>query len=679
MSDKTPFLDIQNLSVGYRVFEGDLKVLDDVHLKLNRGEKVGLVGEAGCGKTTTILSILGLLPPEGFCTDGKIMLGETEMRSLPEIKMRSIRANKLSVVFQDPAASLNPVYTIETQLKDAIKYSRRASGSKVTDKILKDGALEAIKAAQLPDPERILSSYPVQLSGGMKQRVCIGVALGTDSELILADEPGTSLDVTIQDEIMRLLKNLVEEKNKTILLVTHSLGVVREWTDRVYVMYAGTIVETGNTKDIFHKPLHPYTLGLLNAIPKIVGRKKFYGIPGRIIEYIDPPEGCRFYERCPYRMEVCRTEKPPYIEVGDNHSVKCFLYEKGNITLDLKKDLQKKEELLNVDSHESQGKAIAYTEENKLVSVKDIRKYFHTVKGTVKAVDGVDFDIYKGETLGLVGESGSGKSTASYVLIGTQSPTSGEIYYRNQLISVPGKKRASYTGKDMQMVFQDPSSSLNPRKNIYQILEMPLEVNGMPPRERAKRIDQLLDYVGLPKTFLTKYPGKIGGGEKQLVAIARALANSPSLLILDEPTSSLDVSMQANIINRLEDLRTELDLSYLFITHDLSLMRNIANRVAIMYLGKIQEIAYVDQFFRNPLHPYTKMLLSAIPVVTDEEIAAKPPRSTPIGEIASPIDLPTGCRFFSRCHAAMPECSQQEPGMIEVEEGHSVRCYLYSK
>jgi len=696
MSDRTSpsLLDITGLSVSYTVYEGVLRVLNRVSMALHTGEKVGLVGESGCGKTTTILSILGLLPAEGHIINGSIRFKGQDVLKLSEKVCRKYLANSVSVIFQDPTAALNPVFTVGYQLEDAIRSSLHLAGKSPGKRDVRKRAIGALQAAQLPDPERMLSSYPVQLSGGMRQRVCIALALATPSEMILADEPGTSLDVTIHDQILRLLKQLVEENNVAILLISHSLGVVREWTDRVYVMYAGTIVEASKTVGLFETPQHPYTVGLLNAIPRLATRKAFHGIPGRVIEYINPPLGCRFYARCIHHMAICNTEQPSGFDVHDQHFANCFLYRsditerpdqlvqhqaspshslqsdvltKGTITA--KASIRQSSSTLHVNKDAGS--------ESELVSLRDLKKHFKTIKGLVRAVDGISFAIHAEETFGLVGESGSGKSTAAYVMIGMQDPTEGEIYYRGKLVAKAGRKRVRFTGSDMQIVFQDPSSSLNPHKTIKQILEMPLRTNSVPARERNKRVKELLSHVGLPEAFLNKYPRKIGGGEQQLVGVARALAVNPSLVVLDEPTSALDVSMQANIINLLARLQQDLSLAYLFITHDLSLMRNVASRVAIMYLGKIQEVASTEQFFTNPLHPYTKTLLSSIPVVTKEDEQAKPPKSSSRGEIASPINPPSGCRFHPRCHQCASRCGKEEPPLVEVEPEHLVRCYQF--
>jgi len=684
-----PLLDVAELSVEYSIYEGILRVLTGVSMSLHSGEKVGLVGESGCGKTTTILSILGLLPPEGQITNGTIEFKGKDVLSLSGKAQRNFRANSVSVIFQDPTAALNPVFTVGHQLEDAIGSSLRVAGKSPSRKEIRKRAMQALQAAQLPDPERMLASYPIQLSGGMRQRVCIGLSLATPSEIILADEPGTSLDVTIHDQILRLLKQLVEENNVAILLVTHSLGVVREWTDRVYVMYAGSIVESGTTATLFESPQHPYTVGLLNAIPRLASRKPFYGIPGRVIEYINPPSGCRFSDRCSQQMDICSTQRPASFAIHDQHFVNCFLYDAKSGASSVAG--QSAAVPPRVKSPSRQGASAAASEASQptlpgttgerasagateLVRVCELTKHFKTIRGLVRAVDGIAFDIRPNETFGLVGESGSGKSTAAYVLIGLQEPTGGEIYYRDNLVAKAGSKRVRFTGREMQIVFQDPSSSLNPHKTVEQILEMPLRTSGMPAVERSSRVKELLHQVGLPEAFLNKYPRKIGGGEQQLVGVARALAVNPSLVVLDEPTSALDVSMQANIINLLSELQRDLSLAYLFITHDLSLMRNVASRVAIMYLGKIQEVASAEQFFTNPLHPYTKMLLSSIPVVTKEDERAKPPKSSSRGEIASPIDPPGGCRFHPRCHQCASDCTEAEPSLVEAESGHLVRC-----
>jgi len=679
----TAILQVRDLKVSYRVYEGILEVLDGIDLTLQRGEKVGLVGESGCGKTTTLLTILGLLPPEAIIERGQVFLDAQEQLTLEPAVRRASRTTKASVIFQDPSAALNPVFTIGQQLEDIVLHGTRAAGIRLSKKEIRERAIEALRQAQLPDPERILTNYPVQLSGGMRQRVCIATALATPSEIIFADEPGTSLDVTIQDQIYRLLKRLVEESDKTILLVTHSLGVVREWTDRVYVMYAGTMIESRDTPDLFREPLHPYTKGLLKAIPRFVGEKHFEGVPGRVIEYIDPPLGCRFHTRCSVSLEPCDRIAPQPQALGDKGLIRCHRFEGGieavrhGISAPNEPPGSAAPAASALPTEAASAAQRSARTGEALVQVCGLKKHFPTARGVVRAVDGIDFEVHGGETLGLVGESGSGKSTAAYVVIGFTRPTAGEVYYRNQLIDSPTLRKRTFTGKAMQIVFQDPLSSLNPRKTVGQILEMPLRVGHVPPRQRKARVRELLNDVGLPESFLSKYPRKIGGGEQQLVGVARALATSPALIVLDEPTSSLDVSMQANIITLLARLQGQLDLAYLFITHDLSLMRNVADRVAIMYLGRIQEVAEAEQFFTRSLHPYTRMLLSAIPVVSEAEACAKPPKDDARGEIGSPINPPTGCRFHPRCSQCFDRCLTAEPDMHEANgEAHTVRCHL---
>lgn len=663
-------LNLQDICMRYEVYGGCLHVLDRISLNLYKGQSVGLVGESGCGKTTILKALMGILPSNAKITSGAAYYCGQDIFSMQKEELQKYRRNGAGMIFQDPTSALNPVFSIEDQLTAALKYS---STEQLNKGALRNRAIKALQDVSLPDPERILEQYPFQLSGGMRQRVCIAMALAARKQILLADEPGTSLDVTIQDQILHLINELVHEKGLSVLMVSHSLGVIREVTTFVYVMYAGTIVERGYTRDVFNNPKHPYTIALMECLPKLTGEGISRGIPGRIPNYLHPPSGCRFAPRCPYATDICNQERPELESVEQDHAVACFHSELVSST-----------ERASVEFYapaiRSSDKPTNLEQKSEtLLEIQNIKKYFpFKRKLKVKAVDGIDLHIKRAETLGLVGESGSGKSTVAYMVAGMYKPTEGSIYFNNTLLVPESKKRSRQEQSEIQLVFQDPGGSFNPRRTIKQSFELTMRSHRkLPRREWTEAIGNLLEMVGLPAEYMNKLPRSLGGGERQLASIARAMAANPSLMILDEPTSALDVSMQANVINKLLDLQNEMLLSYLFITHDLSLMRNVANRVAIMYLGRICEIAYTEDFFRSPQHPYTRMLLSAIPVATDEEDALKLDKIIPKGEIPSPVHVPPGCSFHLRCPERMDICSQMIPQMKQSKEGHSVACHLF--
>ena len=635
-------LDIQDLSVWYKTYRGFAEVVDHINLYVGKGEKIGLVGESGCGKTTTMKMVMRTLDERGIKVGegSKLLFGGEDILAMDAKALLDLRRRKISMISQSPMAALNPVFTIGQQMMDVLKYSGQFD--KHDKKGMLDAARKAIDSVMIPDPDRILNSYPHQLSGGMRQRICIATSLLTPRQLLIADEPGTALDVTVQGQIHKLLRRLVEEEKRSLIMITHSLGVVRELVDRIYVMYAGNIVENCDTAELFKNPLHPYTQGLLACVPRLTGGGISAGIYGYIPSYVNPPKGCRFFNRCPHCTERCKQEKPGTYMAAENHAAMS----------------------------------------NELLTLKNLKQYFPVGKDRfVRAVDGVDLTINHGDVMGLVGESGSGKSTIAYTVMGMYGMTGGEIDFEGEVFTKETKrKRSMKFRREAQIVFQDPGSSLNPYQDVRSILSLPLKVHKVVPKnEIDDKILEILEMVELPADFMYKSPNSIGGGEKQLVSIARALCCNPKFIILDEPTSSLDVSIQAKIINMLIKLKKEQNLTYMFITHDMGVMRNVSNRVAIMYLGKICEIAPTETFYRNPLHPYTQMLLSSIPVVSEEDETIKPKAVECVGEIPSPVNVPTGCSFHTRCPYKCERCTKEDPVMREVEPGHTVRCHLIDK
>lgn len=652
-------LDIQDLSVWYKTYRGFAEVVDHINLYVGKGEKIGLVGESGCGKTTTMKMVMRTLDERGIKVGegSKLLFGGEDILAMDAKALLDLRRRKISMISQSPMAALNPVFTIGQQMMDVLKYSGQFD--KHDKKGMLDAARKAIDSVMIPDPDRILNSYPHQLSGGMRQRICIATSLLTPRQLLIADEPGTALDVTVQGQIHKLLRRLVEEEKRSLIMITHSLGVVRELVDRIYVMYAGNIVENCDTAELFKNPLHPYTQGLLACVPRLTGGGISAGIYGYIPSYVNPPKGCRFFNRCPHCTERCKQENRAHTWL--QKIMRCPASSMRT------RDLPRRGETAM---------------SNELLTLKNLKQYFPVGKDRfVRAVDGVDLTINHGDVMGLVGESGSGKSTIAYTVMGMYGMTGGEIDFEGEVFTKETKrKRSMKFRREAQIVFQDPGSSLNPYQDVRSILSLPLKVHKVVPKnEIDDKILEILEMVELPADFMYKSPNSIGGGEKQLVSIARALCCNPKFIILDEPTSSLDVSIQAKIINMLIKLKKEQNLTYMFITHDMGVMRNVSNRVAIMYLGKICEIAPTETFYRNPLHPYTQMLLSSIPVVSEEDETIKPKAVECVGEIPSPVNVPTGCSFHTRCPYKCERCTKEDPVMREVEPGHTVRCHLIDK
>ena len=550
MAAPNPILEITGLNVGFASYGQTSQVLHDIHLRVEAGQRSAVIGESGSGKSVTMKAVIGTLPhPAGRILGGSIRFDGRELLSLSRSERERLKGTDISIVHQDPLTSFNPVFTIGEHLDDVLKYADRRLGEK-SDHASRRGRIEAtLRQVQLKEPDRVLRSYPFQLSGGMRQRVLIAMALMHRPKLLIADEPGTALDVTTQDEILRLLNQLVREEQLTLLMVTHNLAVVRQTSDYVYVMQSGTIVEHGPVREIFNAPRMPYTQRLLEAIPPLYGPK--------------------------VQHRRAHSETP----------------------------------------------VITAVDAAKLYAAP--RRFLEPAKPPVIAVRNASLSICKGDVFGIAGESGSGKSTIARMIVGLVPITSGTIEIDGRSIA-DWRKDPSFRRR-IQIVYQNPASSLNPRRTVAETLAVPLAYAGAIPKDkRAARIRELLELVELPATFAGRYPHQLSGGQKQRVAIARALAVDPEIIVLDEPTSSLDVSVQKTVIDLLVGLRDRLGLTYLFISHDLSLMRNFCNRIAVMFRGEICEQGPTDTVFEDPQHPYTRALIASIPVLTDEEEQAKP-------------------------------------------------------
>ncbi|MFQ6130420.1 MAG: dipeptide ABC transporter ATP-binding protein [Armatimonadota bacterium] len=667
-----PLLEIRDLRTYFRTTAEPLRAVDGVSLTVHRGETVGLVGESGCGKSLTGLSILQLVPgPGGYIAGGSIRFEGKDVLRMTGPEKREFRGGKVAMIFQEPMTSLNPVLSIRTQLVEAIRRHQRLGKSEATDR-----AVAALRMVGLPDARDRLRQYPHELSGGMQQRVMIAMALACEPALLIADEPTTALDVTIEAQILDLLRDLQGELGMAILFITHDLAVVNEMADRVAVMYAGKIVEAAPTPALFGSggARHPYTELLLRCRPgRAKRRSRLETIRGSVPSPSEYPSGCRFRDRCPHAFGPCEGQEPPLAEVAPGHRIACHLH-----------GLEGRPGLAVAGRTAEPIQDPGQSGDGPLVEAQGLAKHFPIRRGVlkravghVKAVDGVDLTIGRGRTVALVGESGCGKTTLGKTLIRLLPATSGSVYYDGHDLMALGETPLRELRRRVQFVFQDPYSSLNPRMMVREIIEEGMAVHGIgaSKRERHDRIADLLSDVGLPPQAATCYPHEFSGGQRQRIGLARMLAVEPQFVVCDEPTSALDVSIQAQILNLLGDLQDRYGLTYLFITHDLSVVEYLSDEVAVMYLGRIVEQASTEALFDEPLHPYTRALLSAVP---SAEPARRRERIRLEGDVASPSAPPPGCHFHPRCPQAMAVCAEVYPSVIGRADGRTVRCHLHA-
>ena len=659
-----PVLEIENLSVQFRSSHGLVRAVENVGYTVYPGEMVAIVGESGSGKSVSALTIMRLLAQTAEITSGTINFEGRDLLKLSDDEMRKVRGHHVSMIFQEPMTSLNPVLRIGLQIMEPLFIHL-----KMTPDEAKARAIELLTLVGITDPESRLEQYPHQLSGGMRQRVMIAIGLAFNPKLLIADEPTTALDVTIQAQILELMKDLSRRLGIAVIIITHNLGIVARYADRVNVMYAARIVESGTAEQVFGNPRHPYARGLLSAVPRLDrGRSmRLQTIEGAPPNLLKPPEGCRFRPRCRFAIEKCAVS-PPLVEVEKGHRAAC--HRSGELER-IDPDATAGHEAIGVAANGS-GKPI--------LQLDGVTKFFPISGGffqpqkLVRAVNKVTLDIAPGETLGLVGESGCGKSTLGRVVLRLDDPTDGKILFEGSDLANASSDEMLAVRKKMQVIFQDPFSSLNPRMTVGEIIAEPMRVHQILPKEKIHdRVAELLSLVGLHGYMADRYPHQLSGGQRQRVGIARALSVNPKFIVCDEAVSALDVSIQGQVINLLESLQQKLGLSYLFIAHDLAVVRHISHKVAVMYLGKIVEYAPADELFANPKHPYTQALLAAAPI-PDPVLERTRPRRIITGELPSPLRPPPGCVFNPRCPIAVENCRKAIPALRELAPAHWVAC-----
>ncbi len=698
MPSEDVVLDVENLRTEFHLRSGNVAAVDGVSFTVGAGECVGLVGESGCGKSTTGLSIMKLLPNVGHVVGGSISLLGRDLGPLSEREMRHVRGNDVAMIFQDPMTSLNPTWTIGDQIAEAYRLHNNCSQA--------DGlarAREVLELVGLPRPAERLSAYPHQLSGGLRQRVMIAMALVNSPKLLIADEPTTALDVTIQAQILDLIDGLRQDLQMAVILITHDLGVIAARANRVMVMYAGKIAEGAETEELFASMRHPYTEALFRSIPRFDQdrSKALFSIPGVPPDLMSPPPGCRFAPRCPNRQARCTEEEPllapetegprpaaaveqtdtptvpPAIKAGE-HVFACFYPVEASAAEDRAQSIVVTERAPAAPVVEP----VAHGEV--LLSLKNVVKEFPVTAGavlqrkigTVKAVSDVSFDVHRGETFGLVGESGCGKTTLGWLVTALHRPTSGEIRFDDRDMTTLRGGGLRRTRRDLQMMFQDPYASLDPRMRVGPTIREPLNIQSVGSRsDRGKRVAELLDEVGLSPKAGGLYPHEFSGGQRQRIGLARALALSPKLIVADEPVSALDVSIQAQILNLMRGLQEDRELTYIVISHDLAVVRYLADTIGVMYLGKLVEIGPAADIYARPAHPYTRGLIDAVPI--PDPVLEKQRKTIAVhGELPSALDPPSGCRFRTRCPLAQDVCAEIEPPLRSFGGAHRAACHF---
>jgi len=671
---KTPILKIEDLAISYETRRGDVNAVRDVSFDIHRGEAYGIVGESGCGKSTVAFGIVNFLG-NGRIVDGSILFQGRELRGRSEEELRRLRGDQIAMVYQDPMQALNPSMRIGDQLSEVLTVHRGLSKETAYEK-----CIAMLKLVYMPDPGAVMVRYPHQLSGGQQQRVVIAMALLNDPALLIMDEPTTALDVTVEAAVLDLIAELRMKIDTAILYISHNLGVIARVCDKVGVMYAGEMVERASAEDVFLRPMHPYTQGLMRCVPKLGTSKEssyLYPIRGRVPSPMNLPPGCVFEPRCDYAKEECRLRKPELRLVGLRHWARCHFADRITAS-----EWQPPEsvaaDLVQLERREEEGP---------ILQVEHLKTYYRQAstsaasliglgeKRYVKAVDDVSLEVPKGSTLGVVGESGCGKSTLAKTIVGLEPLTDGKVEFLEFDVSVPIKKRDIKLIKELQMIFQNPDSTMNPSFTVGHQIERPLRRFKTVPSDRVRdEVFRLLNAIKLDESYYHRLPRQLSGGEKQRVGIARAFAARPELVLCDEPVSSLDVSVQAAILNLLLEIQQEYGTTLLFIAHDLSVVRFFSDYVAVMYLGQICEIGPSEAIYAPPYHPYTEALLSAVPI-PDPSVEQKHIRLS--GSVPSALDPPSGCRFNTRCPRKIGQiCEQEVPPWQESEDGHRIFCHI---
>ena len=665
--DNETLLRVRDLRTWFLTDAGAVRAVDGVSFALRRGETLGIVGESGSGKSVCARSIMRLLDEPARIVGGSIEFRGRDLASLSESEIRDIRGAEIAMVFQDPMTSLNPVLRIGRQLVEAMTSHRR-----FTRRDARGRAVALLRRMGVSGPERALTAWPHMFSGGMRQRVMLAMGFSNTPALIIADEPTTALDVTIQAQILDLLRELNADVGTAVILISHDLGVIASICARVLVMYAGEIVEEGAPEELLSDPRHPYTWALLNAAPRIdaaAANRRLVTIEGQPPDPLAWPDGCRFRARCPFAIARC-AEHPELLAVGTDRAARCWVTQDGQAL-----------QAPRLPAAAAMAEARATMP---LLRVRGVAKHFRLPRDgmfgrarVLRAVDGVDLDVARGETVGLVGESGCGKSTLARLVTRLHEPTAGEIVFDGRDITHASISEMRPLRRRMQMIFQDPYASLNPRMPVREILAGPLRLHGIAAGEAAvrHRVAELLDLVGLPPAAAARFPHEFSGGQRQRISIARALAVGPEFIVGDEPISALDVNIQAQIINLMVALQERLGLTYLFIAHDLAVVRHVCDRIVVLYLGRVMETARAESLFARPLHPYTRSLLDAAPL-PDPRVQRQRRHVTLRGETPSAIAPPSGCRFRTRCNFAEARCASEEPPLAEATPGRFVSCHF---
>ncbi len=654
-----PAVTVSHMDVTYQVRGQDRRALRDVSFEIGRRESYGLVGESGSGKSTVALALTRYLPRNGRVSAGEIRINGADPLAMGREALRELRARQVSMVYQEPGRALNPSIRVGRQVAEVYEIAGlgRAEATQRAEAML--------RKVQIADPHRVMERYPHQLSGGMAQRVVIAMALASEPSLLILDEPTTALDATVEAEVLDLIAALREEFDTSVLFISHNLAVIAKMCDRVGVLYAGELIEEGPAGEVFAQPRHPYTVGLVRCIPRR-GQRKDHGrldtIPGFLPPPGEEPAGCIFAPRCPIAEDRCRSASPPAFDTGPGRTSRCYLHDQ---TPDLPRNTP--EDLKIISERDAT---------HPVVSVNGLSKTFRSRGEAVKALVSVSLTLEAGETLGLVGESGSGKTTLARALLGLIPPDDGSVItLDDKPLGADARRRPRDQLKALQIVFQNPDSALNRRHTVRRLISQPLSrLAGLSGSRLRERLIDLVRSVRMEERHLPLRPSQLSGGLKQRVAIARAFAGGPRVVVCDEPTSALDVSVQAAILNLLVDLQAKEQVTYLFISHDLGLVRYLSDRIAVLYLGRVMEIGPAEDVFGGPHHPYTEALLSAVPSLDGQH----PDRIRLEGEIPSAADPPSGCVFHTRCPRKLStgECESTEPPLREVAPGHFMSCHI---